>query len=307
MSIPHVLRYVMDQPWAIQREKLQAIMTMLARHDAGVKLTEEQLRAAVGNPPPRPAPSVAEAIAVVPLYGTITQRADMLTDMSGGTALTRWAKGFRQLAADPGIKAIVIDVDSPGGTIYGVPEMADEIFAARNAARPIVAVANSLAASAAYWLASQADEIVATPGGDVGSIGVYTVHEDWSKALEEAGIAVTFISAGEGKTDGNDAEPLSDEARVKLQKRVDQAYGLFTKQVARGRGVSTDVVRKEWKAELYGAQEALSLGQADRVATLEETLARLSSGSGRRSSFRGAAADDGDADRRLRRLRMTGA
>src|SRR5690606_12609791 len=110
------------------------------------------------------------------------------------------------------VGTIVLDVDSPGGGVYGVAEFAEEIYKARGQKR-IVAVANSMAASAAYWIATAADELVVTPGGEVGSIGVYMLHEDWSGAYEKAGIKPTVIKFGENKAEGIDVEPLSESAQ----------------------------------------------------------------------------------------------
>jgi hypothetical protein len=130
---------------------------------------------------------------------------------------------FREALNSPEIQAIVLDVDSPGGYVDLVPETAQEIYDARGE-KPIVAVANTTACSAAYWIASQADEVVVTPSGSVGSIGVYMLHEDWSKFNEDFGIDPTYIFAGRYKVDGNPDEPLSDTAREEWQQEVDDLY-----------------------------------------------------------------------------------
>src|SRR6202043_3845971 len=129
---------------------------------------------------------------------------------------SRLASTIRQAAADPSIAAIVLDVDSPGGQGYGIEELGNAIYEAR-AAKPIAAVANSLAASAAYWAASQATEFYAAPGAEVGSIGVYTMHVDYSEALKKEGISVSYISAGRYKVEGNPYAPLDDAARAAVQ------------------------------------------------------------------------------------------
>jgi ClpP class serine protease len=169
-----------------------------------------------------------------------------------------------------------------------------------------VALANTMAGSAAYYLAAAADEVVVSPSGELGSIGVFYAHADESEADAKAGIKVTVFSGGEGKADFAYG-PLSDDAKAYMQGRVNEFYDMFARDVAKARGVSVDTVRKDWKALVYGAKAAVGNGMADRVATLEETLARLSTSNGRRTSFRGAVADDGEADRRLLALRMSGA
>ena len=216
------------------------------------------------------------AIAVLPLYGVISQRAGMMQEMSGGTSCEAFCAQIRHLAADPGIVAIVVDVDSPGGSVFGVPEAAQAIFEARSA-KPIVAVSNSLNASAAYWLTSQAHEIVASPSSETGSIGVYMAHCDESEAHAKAGERYTLVSAGKYKVEGNPFEPLSEEALAEMQGRADRVYGDFVAAVARGRGVSADAVRSGYgQGRVVGAKQAVALGLADRVDTLEGTLARLS-------------------------------
>jgi hypothetical protein len=139
--------------------------------------------------------------------------------------------------ANPDIGAIVIDVDSPGGLLDLIPETAAEVFNARGT-KPIIAVVNTLACSAAYWIAAQADELVSTPSGSAGSVGVYRIHEDWSGANEQMGIDPTYVYAGTYKTEGNPDEPLGDDARAEWQTHVDLIYGEFTTAVAEGRGVS---------------------------------------------------------------------
>ncbi|MGU3494221.1 S49 family peptidase [Xanthobacteraceae bacterium A53D] len=148
--------------------------------------------------------------------------------------------------------------------------------ALRGGDKRIVAHINALAASAAYWLASQADEVVVTPSGRAGSIGVYTVHEDVSAALDKAGVKRTYISAGEYKVEGNETEPLPDEAREYIQARVNESYRLFVADVASGRGVSPEHVLAEFgKGRVFGSAELLKRGMVDSIATLDETLARL--------------------------------
>jgi signal peptide peptidase SppA len=214
-------------------------------------------------------------IAVLPLTGTISHRMGMLAEASGGISTERFTQWLRAAAADPSVKAIVIDADSPGGTVDGVPELADEI-ARTNKIKPVVGVSNSMAASAAYWLLSQCSELVCTPSGCVGSVGVFASHEDMSKMLEVYGVKVSLISAGKYKTEGNPYEPLSDEARQALQADVDAYYDLFTKAVAKGRNTDQKTVKAGFgEGRMVMATEAVKQGMADRVGTLDQTLAKL--------------------------------
>ena len=173
-------------------------------------------------------------------------------------------------------------------------EFAQQLFEARGrGTKRIVALVNGMAASAAYWIASQADEIISIPSGMSGSIGVFTAHEDLSVALEQNGVKMSLIYAGKHKVDGNPFEPLSDEHRAFMQGRVDEAYAQFVKDVARGRGVTPAEVRTGFgQGRALTAKDAKAAGLVDRVATVDETLARLS---GRKIAASGGARADGGA------------
>lgn len=178
-------------------------------------------------------------------------------------------------AADSDIANILLWVNSPGGMVTGTPELADAIFAARSSKR-VIAFADPLAASAAYWAASQAHEVVVTPSGDVGSVGVFMLHLDWSKYLSEAGIQPTFIHAGEFKVEGNPYEPLTDEARARFQKECDAIYASFIAAIARGRAIKPAQVREGFgKGRTMMSAEAKTAGMVDRIAVLPDLLARL--------------------------------
>lgn len=287
----------LSTPWAMLPERLAAVTSVIHRWSDGVKFNAAEIESAIGNAhqvaAARSAQDAAQsgAVAVLPMFGIISNRIHQVKDISGpgGTSTEGFARNFRQAVNDPGIGAIVIDVDSPGGSVYGVAELADEIYAARGK-KKVVAVASSLAASAAYWIASAAQEFVVTPGGEVGSIGVYTAHEDWSKFLEAKGINTTLISAGKFKTEGNPYEPLSKDAVAAIQGRVDEYYSMFVKSVAKYRGVSPSDVRDGYgQARVVGAKEAISLNMADRIETLDETIARLSSSKRAQTTRRASA------------------
>jgi signal peptide peptidase SppA len=301
MKYAHIVSFVLNTPWAITAEKLSVIMGALTYLAQGGEYTPEEIAAIVGAA--RQTGQGPGAVAVLPLVGTIYQRANMLAESSGGTSTEAFTRAFRQALADSSVSAIVLDVDSPGGAVSGVDELATEIRRARGQ-KPIVAVANSLAASAAYWIASAADELVVTPSGEVGSIGVLAAHEDWSKALETQGVRTTLISAGKFKTEGSPYEPLSEEARAAIQSRVDDYYLAFVKAVARNRGTGLDAVRSGYgEGRVVGAEQAVELGMADSIATLDETVQRLAK---RRRGPATARAEANDLDLRQRRLRLWG-
>lgn len=269
----YILQAIYESVWAILPDKLAAIIAVAQRHAAGEKLPAAEVAtiAAAGQ---RGNPAQRGAVAVLPVYGTIIPRGDALVESSGAMSTTRIAANLRAALADPAVGAIVLDVSSPGGAVQGVEELAGEIYAARGQ-KPLVAVANHLAASAAYWIATAADEVMVAPSGEVGSIGVFAAHQDFSRALEKDGVTVNLISAGKYKTEANPYTPLTEEARAAIQARVDDYYGAFVKAVARGRGVSVADVRGGFgEGRVVGADEALRLGMADRVGTLEDGIAR---------------------------------
>lgn len=296
MRYAHVLSYVARTPWAIAPDKMDEILHVLAFRAAGGLFTAEEIQAQIGTPN-QSGPSRDGAIAMVPLRGVIAHRVSGMDEASGGMSAEAFTTTIRALTADASIGTIVLDVDSPGGTVVGVPEAADAVFEAR-ASKRVVAVANGAMASAAYWIASQAQEVVGIPSifeGLIGSIGVFTVHRDLSAALEQAGIKVEIISAGKHKVDGHELGPLSDERRVEIQAMVDTAYGAFVKAVARGRGVSAADVRTGFgEGRGLSAADAKAAGLIDRIATMDETLARLAGRKGPtgRLAADGAAADD---------------
>ena len=216
------------------------------------------------------ASSAPTSVAVIPLIGPVTNRTSWY-----GPGLDRFEAALAQALANPDVGAIVLDVDSPGGTYAGTPEAANAVRLAA-AAKPVTAVVDSLAASAAYWIASQAGQIVVTPSADVGSIGVLAVHHDFSAALEADGIKTTIVRSTPYKAEGNPFEPLSAEALGAWQADVDRAHGEFIRTVAEGRKVSQQRVREDFgQGRTVGAQRAVQLGMADRIGTLAEVIGGL--------------------------------
>lgn len=278
-----------DDVWAILPEALAAILAA----------ARGEVKAAAAS---RANPAQSGAVAVLPVQGVIIPRGNaFLEEFFGVASTTTIAANFRAALADPAVSAIVLDISSPGGTVHGVEELAAELYAARGQ-KPVVAVANHLAASAAYWIATAADEVMVAPSGEVGSIGVFAAHADYSRALEQDGVTVSLVSAGKYKTEANPYQPLTDEARAAMQARVDDYYGAFVGAVARGRGVSAADVRDGFgEGRVVGADDAVRLGMADRVGTLGDAVARATK-LARTASVGGNTR--ADLDLRQRRLRL---
>lgn len=274
MQYSYVLQAFIETPWAILPDRLAILEEIVIRHVSGEKLDAEEVQARIHGAR-RPADRRVSSVAVLPLFGTIFPRANMMTDISGATSAERFGSQFQELVDDPEIGAILLDVDSPGGQVGGIEELSAQIYDARGK-KPIIAVANHLMASAAYWIGTAADEIVVTPSGEVGSIGVFSVHKDMSKALENDGIHVTLISKGKYKVEGNPYQPLAEEAKTAIETRVGEYYDAFVNSVARNRGVKPAAVKNGFgEGRVVGANQAVELGMADRIGTLNQTIIRM--------------------------------
>lgn len=275
-----------EVPWAIQPSALSRIVDWARQAPdalettAGSVIRERPFVALDGG---QDGAVRSGGVAVIPVYGVIEYRSDWMIEWFGGCSVESIGEAIQSALADPTVTAILLDIDSPGGTVAGITELATWIRSVRGSTKPIVASANTLAASAAYWIASQADECVVTPSGMVGSIGVYAMHQEYSRMLDEAGIGTTLISAGPHKTEGNAYEPLSDDAKADIQARVDVSYGQFLGDVAAGRRVAvSDVEANFGGGRVLTAKAAQSAGMVDRVETLSQTIQRLGSAGGRR-------------------------
>lgn len=275
MKYRHILLAMASEIWAIEPLKLMAIIEFVSAQANGVKFTAAEIEARIA---PQTAAAVARregAVAVVPVCGVIANRMSLLTDISGGTSAEALTSAVNQLAADDGVKTVILDMNTPGGTVEGVEELAAAIGAAK-ASKPIVAQVNACCASAGYWLASAASEIVVTPSGRVGSIGVMSCYDDISKLLEIEGINREIIVSAPYKGELAGGLPMSDDARAFLQSQVDAYDAMFVNRVAAGRGVSAEIVRSQFgKGRMVMAQAAVDAGMADRVATMAETLSRF--------------------------------
>ena len=251
--------------WLLEEKALTLMAGAIGR---GLMGEEKGVIYAAGGKPQK----VAGKVAVLPLYGMLDQRGSMYLDWVGGTATDQFASALDEVMADSSVKAVILDIDSPGGSVFGTPEAAQKVFDSRGA-KPIIAVANSYAASAAYFIGSAADRFFVTPSGMVGSIGVYMLHVDASKFLEQAGLAVTYISAGRFKTEGNEAEPLTSEGKAYMQGLVDSMYSTFVKAVARNRGTTETRVKKDMgEGRVLDAGAARGAGMVDGIKTFEQVL-----------------------------------
>jgi signal peptide peptidase SppA len=217
-----------------------------------------------------------DGIAVIPVLDTLVNRGAWLDSRSGLTSYEGIAAQLRVAGSDPEVRSVLLDISSPGGEAAGMAGLADLIRSVRQT-RPVTAFVNDMAASAAYGLASAANEIVISPTSIVGSIGVVMLHADRSGELAAQGVKPTLIFAGSHKVDGNPFEPLSDAVRADLQASVDAHYRQFLDTVEAGRGRKlTAGMARATEARTFIGPEAITLGLADRIASFDEVLASLS-------------------------------
>ncbi|MCD0156305.1 S49 family peptidase [Deinococcus sp. 6GRE01] len=216
-----------------------------------------------------------KSVALVTFHGVVISRAPAWAESYGYVSPQRFGAEIRTLADDPTVSAIVLSIDSPGGTVAGTVEAGEAVAYARTKKR-VVAVTNDMAASAAYWVASQASEIVVTPTAITGSIGVISTHADYTKMMNTWGIVVTYIRSAAKKALGQPYEPFSAEAQAEWQKTVDAMYAQFIQAVARGRRKARAVVAEQWASgEVWTGQAAVTAGLADRVGSLAGVLSEL--------------------------------
>lgn len=215
-----------------------------------------------------------DGVLTIPVVGGLYHRGDELDAMSGSMSYTLLNNRLKEAMGDPDVRGILLDIDSPGGEAGALFEFADVLHAASKV-KPIYAVANTLAASAAYAIGASATKFFATPSAAVGSIGVVTLHLDQSKAMEKRGIVPTFIKAGAKKTQGNSLQPLSTEDVADIQAMVDDTYKMFVDLVAARRPMSADEIRQT-EARVFSAGEAEKLGLIDGVLTYEGARGLLS-------------------------------
>lgn len=278
-----LIQQLQNTVWALHPAALAKVTQVLTRWAAGMAPTAEVMAMISADKEARAAKQASNAragggsIAVLPLYGILTQRGNMADDISGpGSCSTQqFTQTFRSALNDDTIGGIILDIDSPGGSVFGVAELAAEIMQARGQ-KPIFGISNSLCASGAYWIGSACSELYCTPGGEVGSIGVYTAHFDYSGAMEQDGVKATLISAGEYKTEGHPYGPLTDEAKAAIQQSVDAYYAAFTQGVSKGRGVPVAAVREGMgQGRCLVAAEALAAGMTDGTMTFDDVVAKM--------------------------------
>jgi len=270
--LPHLASRLFGRPLLVQRAKLDVILTVLGPR-LGLSPSANLPEVDLAIPVRPPMPAAANGIAVLPIHGTLVKRTVGLDAASGLTSYDAIGAMLDEAVADPQIAGILLDVDSAGGESSGVFDLARRIRAA-SAQKPIWAIANDSAFSAAYALASAANRLIVTETGGVGSIGVITLHVDQSVKDAKDGYRYTAITAGAHKNDFSPHAPLSDAAHSKLQAEVDRINDLFVGLVAEMRGLDAAAVRAT-EAGLFFGPNGVQAGLTDAVGTMESTLSEF--------------------------------
>jgi capsid assembly protease len=281
--LPRLAVRVFDEPLLIRPRKLyvilQAIGPRLGLTDGDVEVIAARMPPDDGDPEDddlfsaKPYQVTPEGIAVIGVSGTLVKKASWMDAWSGMQSYEMICAEFRDAVADPRIRGVLLDVDSPGGEVGGLFDLAGEIAAGRQV-KPVYAIANDSAFSAAYAIASSAERLFVTSTGGVGSIGVIAIHVDQSAFDEKAGRKYTAIFAGAKKNDFNPHEPLSDSAKDDLQLEIDRLYDMFVGMVSQNRQMKAALVRNT-EAGLFFGEKAIGAGLADQVGSYEDALAAV--------------------------------
>lgn len=270
---PHLAARLFDVPLLIHPAKLDAILHGLS-HRLGVSYPEPQAYLPTTARKESASYRIQDGVALIDVFGILAHRsAGLNPDSSPILSYEGIADQVQRALDDSGVQQIVLQLDSPGGEVSGAFQLAEQIYRGR-ALKPIHAMANDLAASAAYLIGSAATTLTVSPTGQVGSIGIVMRHVDVSQAMERDGVKVTFIHAGAHKVDGNPYQPLPDEVKARLQADVDHYYGLFVEAVAQYRQLDPEAIRAT-EASLFVAEAALQRGLVDRIAQPHEWLSQL--------------------------------
>lgn len=286
---------VINAPWAITPDLLAEIQEIYVRHMRGEKIDIKGLEAKLGAPlnnEPK-GYEVQDGVAVLPIDGVIAKRMNLFSQISGGVSSQLVMRDFHAAMNDQGVVAIVLAIDSGGGTVDGTQELAQAIHAARGI-KPILTHSDGMLASAAYWIGAAADKItVSSNNVIVGSIGIVTKHVDVSQAEARMGFKTTEISSGKYKRIASSYAPLSAEGLATIQADLDYVYSNFVDDIAQFRGTTPDdVLMRMADGRTFRGQQAIDNGLVDGVATLAETIeqARAMARSKSFSSRAGSAA-----------------
>ena len=260
---------ITGDPWAITETALHTILEVAARENEAPEAVAAKLGRQLQNSYNA---TERDGVAIIPVTGPLFRYANIFTAISGASSYELIARDFMSALENPQISSIILDIDSPGGEVNGVSELASMIFEARGT-KPVIAYASGDAASGAYWIASAADEIVVSETSALGSIGVVGIYR--GKSAKESAETVEIVSS---QSPHKRLDPNSDDGRAKLQTRIDSMADVFVSTIARNRDVTADHVLGHYGGgDVMIGANAVNAGLADRVGSLERLITELSS------------------------------
>lgn len=272
---------IVNGPWAITPAMLEEIQGIYATHLRGEKINIPDVEATIGRKLDNSHEGfeVQDGVAIIPVQGVISKRMNLFTRISGGVSTQLLQRDIAEALDDPKVKAIILDADSPGGSVDGTAEVSEYIYKSRGK-KPIVTHTDGTIASAMYWIASATDSIYISGNTNaVGSIGVVAAHRDYSEAEKRSGIKTTEITAGKYKRISSQYEPLTAEGRADIQAKVDYLYSAFVDTVARNRGTSVEQVLENMAdGQVFIGTQAVDNGLVDGVSTLDDLIDELAAG-----------------------------
>lgn len=264
-----------QNPLMMESERCEAMLAMLNQKASLLEVFSGDARGI----------NVVNGIAVIQIGDVLTYKSeDLFSFVFGGTSYMDIKAMFNNALNDSAINGILFDINSAGGEVAGLFDLVDEIYNARGQ-KPIIAIANEMAYSAAYAIASAADKVYLTRTAGIGSIGVLAVHIDRSKQEEDEGLKYNLIYAGENKIERTSHKPLSEKGFKSIQKEVDELYELFADTVARNRNMTSQQV-KDTKADIFRGKEAVNKGLADAVMSFNQTIAKFNNIQNKRGGFK---------------------
>lgn len=258
-NLPATLNRFAVSPVALLERELQPTLEARAR----IVMRADYIDEIYGLEREEPELEIINGVGVIHINGVLGMGlAEWEKKYCGMTDTDDVSKLLAQAVASNDVRAILIGANSPGGSVQGIPELAARIFQARQT-KPVITWTRSVCASAMYWLASQSTAIFATTSAIVGSIGIYTVLYDSSKAYDEAGYKVHLVKAGANKGIGVPGIPVSEDQLKVIQERVDTMYGMITADIVRGRGPGVD--KTSFDGADWFAAAALKRGLIDEI------------------------------------------
>lgn len=290
VNVPHWDQYAGD--WAMPIDRFDELASRFRAMDPAAHVAEFRAARQEDDDLLRPHYEVLEGgIAVTDLRGMMTKYGSSLSPLPGGTLGLQ--RTLRAAYADPSVLGMVLRIDSPGGNVAGTGALARDVRKISET-KPIVAFIEDIGASGAYWVGSQAAQLVAGEEAYVGSIGVYAIVDDWSALFAKEGVKRHVIRAGAFKGAGTQGTEITAEQLAEFQRHINEVNGLFVKAVAGGRRMEFEQAMQLSDGRIHLAAQAKKLGLIDAVGSFEQAVKTAKRLSGDRSQGRSKAAHLGE-------------